>query len=564
MKRKLLIVFFGILIFTCLFTTCAFATVDYNETATLADGSVLPIYDESHNPLIWYVSGVDEFGKNVYSSVPNNRNEPNENHDTYVTYVSTTGQWAQLTEIYIHTYNEETGEYISTIDDSLQIVVLNLREFDMIYLGDINLNHIQYMYYPATLKDCPDKFKGKTALRLVDMSVCNNLVGGFGGTQNFSGCTNLHTVRLPIGPAYTFEGNNNYKFKGTAISSIVIPEVVTSIGTDNFRDCKNLESVYILGNGTSLGQRNFEGCTNLTSIYFLGDNPTIDLTSFKENFIECVDGNRTVDFRSTGKYFFFVTNNTEYLNGVKDTIEATAIVSYEDYIVAPSKYTEGRYIISGTNICDVYYGEHQIDEDTSNSCAGVCSICGKIEMSSSPVHNYKTIIEYSSYLENGKKIQTCQNSNCAHGENPYVTSVLPLFTCLGYSAPENGNGGIAIKFKVNTSAISEYEEATSKSVKYGLFAASQQNIGNNDIFDENGNPVNCVLVAEVSSNDYVFLSLKIVGFDTTESKSAKIAIGAYVETTLDGNKKYSYLQQSAPNDNEKYAFISYNDIVVTQ
>ena len=266
MKRKLLLVALSALALACLFALSAFAAVDYSEKATLADGTVLPIYDSNNNPLIWYVSGVDADGNNIYSSVPNNRCEPNGNNDTYVTYESTTGTWAQLYDIFIHSYDEETGEYISTVDENLQIVVLNLRGLDMIYLGNVNVDHVQYMYYPATLKDCPEKFKGKTAIRLVDMSICNNLVGGFGGTQNFSGCTNLHTVRLPIGPNYTFEGKNNWKFKYTAISSIVIPEAVTSIGTDNFYGCQNLVSIYILGNETSLGQRNFENCANLTKI----------------------------------------------------------------------------------------------------------------------------------------------------------------------------------------------------------------------------------------------------------------------------------------------------------
>ncbi len=563
MKRKILILSFGILIFTCLFAMSVFATVNYEETATLADGTILPIYDENHNPLIWYVSGTDASGNNVYSSVPNNRNEPNATNDTYVTYVSSTGTWAQLNDIYIHTYNEETGEYISTIDDNLQIVVLNLREFDMIYLGGINANYIQYMYYPATLKDCPEKFKGKTELRLVDMSVCENLVGGFGGTQNFSGCTNLHTVRLPIGPSYTLEGGNNYKFKGAAISYIVIPEAVRSIGTDNFRDCENLENIYILGN-TSLGERNFAGCANLTNIYFLGDDPTIDLTSFEKNFIECIDDrNIYYDFRSTGKYFFFATTNAEYLNSVKETIEATAIVAYKDYVASPTSYTEGRYIISGTNVCDVYYGAHKIDEEASNSCAGICSVCGSVVMAENPVHNYVITIEYTSYLENGRKIHTCQNSNCVHNETPYVINTLPLFVCQGYSAPENGDGGISIRYTVNATAIEEYTKATGATLSYGLFATTKQAIGNADIFDGEGNTINGAIALDITKADFAFLSLKMVGFDTEESKKVDFAIGAYVVTTENGLKKYSYLQQGTPAAGEKYAYIKYNDFVNT-
>ena len=558
MKRKILIVFLGIFIFACLFATSVFATVNYEETATLADGTILPIYDENHNPLIWYVSGTDASGNNVYSSVPNNRNEPNAANDTYVTYVSSTGEWAQLNDIYIHTYDIETGDYVSTIDDDLQIVVLNLREFDMIYLGGINADYIQYMYYPATLKDCPEKFKGKTALRLVDMSVCENLVGGFGGTQNFSGCTNLHTVRLPIGPNYTFEGKNNWKFKNTAISSIVIPEAVTSIGTDNFYGCKNLESIYILGNQTSLGQRNFEECTNLTNIYILGDNPTIDITSFKENFFECVYNGKTLDFKSTGKYFFFVTTNTEYLNDVMDAIGATAIVSYTEFVENPESYSDGRYIISGTNICDAYYGSHNIEINGANECVGICNQCGMAFVNHSKEAEINTNIFYVSYAEKGTKTVKCTNEGCTY----LVTEEMPaLFTCLGYSTPEySGSAGIAVGFAANEAAISEYTEVTGKSVGYGLFAVLKDRIGDNDIFASDGTAADGVVSTNISRFGYEIFEIKIVGFGE-EHKDMKIAMGAYVEVTDGEATEYSYLQSGTPNANEKYCFVSYNDVV---
>ena len=558
MKRKILIVFLGIFIFACLFATSVFATVNYEETATLADGTILPIYDGNHNPLIWYVSGTDASGNNVYSSVPNNLNEPNAANDTYVTYVSSTGEWAQLNDIYIHTYDIETGDYVSTIDDDLQIVVLNLREFDMIYLGGINADYIQYMYYPATLKDCPEKFKGKTALRLVDMSVCENLVGGFGGTQNFSGCTNLHTVRLPIGPNYTFEGKNNWKFKNTAISSIVIPEAVTSIGTDNFYGCKNLESIYILGNQTSLGQRNFEECTNLTNIYILGDNPTIDITSFKENFFECVNNGKTLDFRSTGKYFFFVTTNTEYLNDVMDAIGATAIVSYTEFVENPESYSDGRYIISGTNICDAYYGSHNIEINSANECVGICNQCGIAIVNHSKEAEINTNIFYVSYAEKGTKTVKCMNEGCTY----LATEEMPaLFTCLGYSAPEySGSTGIAVGFAANEAAISEYTEVTGKSVSYGLFAVLKDIIVDNDIFASDGTAAEGVVSTNISRFGYEIFEIKIVGFGE-EHKDMKIAMGAYVEVTDGEGTEYFYLQSGTPEENERYCFISYNDVV---
>ena len=60
-----------------------------------------------------------------------------------------------------------------------------------------------------------------------------------------------------------------------------------------------------------------------------------------------------------------------------------------------------------------------------------------------------------------------------------------------------------------------------------------------------------------------FLSLKMVGFDTEESKAVEFAIGAYTVTTENDEKKYSYLQHGTPLEGDKYAFIKYNDFVKT-
>ena len=59
MKRKVLFMSLGVLIFAILLAISSFAAIDYNEKAVLADKTVLPIYDENQNPLIWYVSGID-------------------------------------------------------------------------------------------------------------------------------------------------------------------------------------------------------------------------------------------------------------------------------------------------------------------------------------------------------------------------------------------------------------------------------------------------------------------------------------------------------------------------
>ena len=562
MKKKLLIVLFGILVFACLFATSVFA-VDYSETATLEDGAVLPIYDEDKNPLIWYISGTDESGNNIYKSVPNNRCEPNENNDTYVTYTINTSWMTQLQEVNFHVYNGTDYEEIN--DDVYSVVVLNLRgltSFRYINSG-LRISTIQYVYFNEDLKDFCDYFQNSQSLRLVDLSVCSDLSGGFGGVCNLQNCVNLHTVRLAPGTAYSLKCNNNrnYRFKNTAITEIVIPANITNLGIDNFRDCKSLESIYILGNETSLGQRNFQGCSNLKNIYILGDNLNDDfITSFKENFYECVDAGKTIDFRSTGKYFFFTTTDTAFLNSVKDAIEATAVVSYADYVANPESYQEGRYIISDTSICDVYYDGHVLDENSSNDCAGICTVCGKAVMSSTPVHNYVTTIKYTSFLANGEKTQACQNSGCVHNKTPLVTSTSPLFVCLGYSSFENGDGGIVIGYTVNKASVTAYEQTAGVTLEYGVFAVSQEKLGDNTIFGENG-ASNGVLFADVTKHSFNMFELKIVGF-TTEQKTLKLAMGAYVAVTDGETTTYSYMQDDQKGTLDgKYYFVSYNDIV---
>ena len=173
-----------------------------------------------------------------------------------------------------------------------------------------------------------------------------------------------------------------------------------------------------------------------------------------------------------------------------------------------------------------------------------------------PVHNYKYSNSYEDgYMNSGKHVYKCTDCGMPKEEDAPA-----LFTCQGYSAPEDGSGAVVIKFTVHAEAILEYEGLTGKTVKYGLFAASKNTLGTGDILDENGNAINGSIKADVSDTEYVALTLKMVGFDTDESKEAKFAIGAYVETTLDGNKEFSYLQVGTPAENEKYCFISHNDI----
>ena len=134
-----------------------------------------------------------------------------------------------------------------------------------------------------------------------------------------------------------------------------------------------------------------------------------------------------------------------------------------------------------------------------------------------------------------------------------------LRCCCAAVPPENGTGGIAIGFTVNNEAIAEYEEITGKTLKYGVFAVLKDRLGDNDVFSEDGTAADGVINADIA-DEFVAFELKIEGF-TDKYKATKLAIGAYVAVTEDEATEYSYMQSGTPLENEKYCFVSYNDIV---
>ncbi|MGF0039132.1 leucine-rich repeat domain-containing protein, partial [Victivallis vadensis] len=56
-------------------------------------------------------------------------------------------------------------------------------------------------------------------------------------------------------------------FACTDLTSVTLPNSVTSIGARAFYGCSALTSITIPSGVTSIGDNAFQGCTNLTDIY---------------------------------------------------------------------------------------------------------------------------------------------------------------------------------------------------------------------------------------------------------------------------------------------------------
>ena len=309
-----------------------------------------------------------------------------------------------------------------------------------------------------------------------------------------------------------------------ANKTVVISENVTSHSTSMFAG-SGVETVVYLGDMTSFGLTKAQSAalnvlmpntTTVPTVSATGstNGSAVYLCKLNKSFIfdENIWKDETVHIEDPSKSF-----KTKEPNCVDNAKKSTTCFC-GTYI--------GEVEVENSN----YGGEHNLDETTLN-------------------------IAYIDFTKTGYKTLICEKCYA----EVITEEAAALFTCLGYSAPNYGNGGIAIGFTVNNKAIAEYEEATGKTLKYGVFAVLKDSLGENDIFGENGTVANGVINAEISRRDFAAFELKIIGF-TDDQKDTKLAMGAYVAVTHGDATEYSYMQVGTPGEGEKYCFVSYNDI----
>ena len=97
------------------------------------------------------------------------------------------------------------------------------------------------------------------------------------GNNAFYDCTGLTSITIPN--SVTSIGNEAFR-DCTGLTSITIPNSVTNIGESAFNNCTGLTLVEICNGVTSIGNYAFEGCSNIKTLYISSTIECIGIKAF--------------------------------------------------------------------------------------------------------------------------------------------------------------------------------------------------------------------------------------------------------------------------------------------
>ena len=392
-------------------------------------------------------------------------------------------------------------------------------------------------------------------------------------------------------------------YDNKSLVTVSFPSGLTSLDADRvFNGCKSIEALYLPSGLTSICE-----LKNMNNLYFTDEpiklqwtdgmfesedwngqkpsKPSVyrlpsGITTFNELFNSChalndvivfPEGVTSVSHRYTfynldGKTFAFLGNVTSFNQESNKK---------SNYYFLNDSVNEESLTVTGNSNRNLFFhskGEHLCEkvESLDATCVSnkmVASICfcgntySSVEEEGTALGHNHTIfasLVYTSFLQEGD-----YNYKCERCEDVASKEKAPaLFVCIGLSAYKNGNG-ITIGYTVNHTAIDEYTKVTNSTISFGVFVGSKDNLGKDDIFDENGNTDESIVAYEIKNAEFSAFEIKVVGF-TDEHKSTYLALGAYVAIQKDGSTTYSYMQDTSPLDGEKYSFTSYDEVLNKQ
>ena len=159
--------------------------------------------------------------------------------------------------------------------------------YRFIYDATNDSGYLVGYYGDETELTLPDSFMAYNGKKVTEYEIYDSA---------FRGCRSLTSITIP--DSVTSIRGSAFE-DCTSLASVTIPDSVTSIGGSAFRDCTSLTSVTIGNSVTRIGSAAFRGCTSLTSIT-IPDS----MTSIRTNaFNGCTSLASVIFEEATGWYY---------------------------------------------------------------------------------------------------------------------------------------------------------------------------------------------------------------------------------------------------------------------
>jgi len=198
------------------------------------------------------------------------------------------------------------------------------------------------------------------------------------GDYAFSGCSKLTSINIPN--SVTSIGNN--ALNGcSGLTSINIPNSVTSIGDSVFSGCSGLTSIYIPDSVTSIGNNALHGCSGLTSI-----NIPNSVTSIGDSAFWGCSGLTSINIpdsvTSIGNYAFEYCSKLTSIN-IPNSVTFIRYSAFDGCIELTSVSLDSNYsvgvfrsVFPSSQITDIVIGSNvtSIGDYAFSGCSGLTSI----------------------------------------------------------------------------------------------------------------------------------------------------------------------------------------------
>ena len=205
------------------------------------------------------------------------------------------------------------------------------------------------------------------------------------GSSAFSGCEGLTTITIP--DSVTSIGSS--AFSGCeGLTSITIPDSVTSIGEWAFDCCDGLTSITIPNSVTSIGEWAFAYCSGLTSITIPDSVTYIGSSAFRDcsGLTSITIPNNVTSIGNYALGYYYSEEYVEY-----KVIDGFTIYGYADSAAESYAKNNGiNFVTLDEEVeCQHTFGEWITDKEPTETSEGEkhreCSSCGTVETETIPV-----------------------------------------------------------------------------------------------------------------------------------------------------------------------------------